>query len=104
MAFILALFVRTFVFENFKIPSGSMEENLLIGDQPGGQQVSSLQETPTAFFIVSFPIGRRRRGDVVVFQVSRGHPPGFHQAVRRGSRRHRRAAPKTAVHQWRAAG
>ena len=32
VAFILALFVRTFVFENFKIPSGSMEDNLLIGD------------------------------------------------------------------------
>ncbi len=32
VAFLLALFVRTFVFENFKIPSGSMEDNLLIGD------------------------------------------------------------------------
>jgi signal peptidase I len=32
VAFILALFVRTYVFENFKIPSGSMEDNLLIGD------------------------------------------------------------------------
>ena len=30
--FILALFVRTFVFQAFKIPTGSMENNLLVGD------------------------------------------------------------------------
>ena len=32
VAVVLALFVRTFVFQTFKIPSGSMEETLLIGD------------------------------------------------------------------------
>ena len=32
IAVILALFVRTFVVQAFKIPSGSMEDNLLIGD------------------------------------------------------------------------
>jgi signal peptidase I len=32
VAVILALFVRTFVFQTFKIPSGSMEDTLLIGD------------------------------------------------------------------------
>ena len=32
MAVILALFVRTFVVQAFKIPTGSMENNLLIGD------------------------------------------------------------------------
>src|SRR3970040_2239798 len=32
VAVILALFVRTFVFQAFKIPTGSMEENLLVGD------------------------------------------------------------------------
>jgi hypothetical protein len=29
---ILALFIRTFVVQAFKIPTGSMENNLLIGD------------------------------------------------------------------------
>lgn len=32
IAVVLALFVRTFVVQAFKIPTGSMEQNLLIGD------------------------------------------------------------------------
>ena len=32
VAFILATFIRTFVVQAFKIPTGSMEKNLLIGD------------------------------------------------------------------------
>ena len=32
IAVILALFVRTWVVQAFKIPTGSMENNLLIGD------------------------------------------------------------------------
>jgi signal peptidase I len=31
-AVVLALFIRTFIVQAFKIPSGSMENNLLIGD------------------------------------------------------------------------
>ena len=32
IAVILALFIRTFVVQAFKIPTGSMENNLLVGD------------------------------------------------------------------------
>ena len=32
VAFILATFIRTFIVQAFKIPTGSMERNLLIGD------------------------------------------------------------------------
>ncbi len=33
IAILLALFIRTFIIQAFKIPSGSMEDTLLIGDQ-----------------------------------------------------------------------
>jgi hypothetical protein len=39
IAVILALFIRTFIVQAFKIPTGSMEENLLIGGPPAGEQV-----------------------------------------------------------------
>src|SRR3712207_9266563 len=32
VAVVLALFIRTFVVQAFKIPTGSMEPNLLVGD------------------------------------------------------------------------
>jgi signal peptidase I len=67
IAVILALFVRTFVVQAFKIPSGSMEDNLLIGDHLlvnkfiyGG--------APTAPERAVLPVREIRRGDVVVFK------------------------------------
>src|SRR5512138_1716215 len=67
IAVILALFVRTFVVQAFKIPTGSMEPNLLIGDHLlvnkfvyapswGGPEKVLCPERPI------------RRGDVVVFK------------------------------------
>src|ERR1700712_3607539 len=67
IAVILALFIRTFVVQAFKIPTGSMENNLLIGDHllvnkfVFGRTESSL-ERPL------LPIGTLKRGDVVVFK------------------------------------
>ena len=67
IAVILALFVRTFVVQAFKIPSGSMEDNLLIGDHLlvnkfiyGG--------APTAVERALLPVRDIRRGDVIVFK------------------------------------
>lgn len=68
IAAILALFIRTFVFQAFKIPTGSMEPNLLVGDHilvnkflfgptPGGA---------TPFFLPTRDI---ERGDVIVFRA-----------------------------------
>jgi signal peptidase I len=67
VAFILALFVRTFVFENFKIPSGSMMDNLLIGDH---LVVNKLIYAPhgSSVFDHLMPYRAPRRGDVVVFK------------------------------------
>ncbi len=67
IAVILALFVRTFVVQAFKIPSGSMEDNLLIGNHLlvnkfvfGG--------APTAFERTVLPVRDIHRGDVIVFK------------------------------------
>jgi signal peptidase I len=67
IAVILALFVRTWVFQAFKIPSGSMEPNLLIGDH---LIVNKMEFAPTASALerVLLPRGDVRRGDVIVFK------------------------------------
>jgi signal peptidase I len=67
IAVILALFIRTFVVQAFKIPTGSMEENLLIGDH---LLVNKLVFGPTASPLerILLPIGTIGRGDVVVFK------------------------------------
>ena len=75
VAFILALFVRTFVFENFKIPSGSMIPTLRVGDHifvnkfSYGVRVPLLplklfgRKIPAVAWSWSMP----ERGDVIVF-------------------------------------
>jgi signal peptidase I len=67
IAVILALFIRTFVVQAFKIPSGSMENNLLIGDH---LLVNKFVLGPSASRLerVLLPIGTIRRGNVVVFK------------------------------------
>jgi len=67
IAVILALFIRTFVFQAFKIPTGSMEENLLIGDH---LLVNKFVFGPTAtgFERALLPVTNLKRGDVIVFK------------------------------------
>jgi signal peptidase I len=67
IAVILALFIRTFVVQAFKIPTGSMEENLLIGDH---LLVNKFVFAPTASSIerAVLPIGTIKRDDVIVFK------------------------------------
>jgi len=67
VAFILALFVRTFVFENFKIPSGSMMDNLLIGDHLVVNKFIYSKQASTLLHRL-LPYRQPRRGDVVVFK------------------------------------
>lgn len=67
IAVVLALFVRTFVFQAFKIPTGSMEPNLLIGDHLiVNKMVFSPAATPVERAIL--PTREVRRGDIVVFK------------------------------------
>jgi signal peptidase I len=67
IAVILALFVRTWVVQAFKIPTGSMENNLLIGDH---LLVNKFVFGPTtgAFERGVLPMREPRRGDVLVFK------------------------------------
>ena len=67
IAVILALFIRTFVVQAFKIPTGSMEPNLLIGDHllvnklVFGAYLSGIERT-------LLPMKEITRGNVIVFK------------------------------------
>ncbi len=67
VAVILALFIRTFVVQAFKIPTGSMETNLLIGDH---LLVNKVVYSPSLMAIEEtlFPKKPVQRGHVVVFK------------------------------------
>lgn len=66
IALIIALFIRTFVVQAFKIPSGSMESTLLIGDHIFvnkfiyGIRIPFIKKRP-------FEFQAPKRGDVIVF-------------------------------------
>ena len=67
VAILLALFIRTFVVQAFKIPSGSMKQTLQIGDHilvnkfVYGIKIPYLRKT----FI---PVKHPERGDIIVFK------------------------------------
>ena len=67
IAVILALFIRTFVVQAFKIPTGSMENNLLIGDHLLVNKFT-FGPTPLAIGRAVLPVRSIRRGDVIVFK------------------------------------
>jgi len=66
IAILIALFIRTFVVQAFKIPSGSMKETLLIGDHIlvnkfiYGIKIPLIRKT-------LIPVSAPKHGDVVVF-------------------------------------
>ena len=66
IAVIIALFIRTFVIQPFKIPSGSMIPALEIGDQI---MVNKFIYGPKIPFFRNtiFPISDPQRGDIIVF-------------------------------------
>jgi signal peptidase I len=67
VAIVIALFIRTFVVQAFKIPSGSMKQTLQIGDHIlvnkfiYGIKIPYLRKTV-------IPIKKPQRGDIVVFK------------------------------------
>jgi signal peptidase I len=67
IAVILALFVRTWVVQAFKIPTGSMENNLLIGDHLLVNKFV-FGPAPTALEHAALAVREIRRSDIVVFK------------------------------------
>jgi signal peptidase I len=67
IAIVLALFIRTWVVQAFKIPTGSMENNLLVGDH---LLVNKFVFAPTAASLerAVLPVRDIRRTDVIVFK------------------------------------
>jgi signal peptidase I len=67
IAVILALFIRTFVVQAFKIPTGSMEQNLLIGDHLlVNKFIFGSASSPFARALL--PVADVKRRDVIVFK------------------------------------
>lgn len=60
----VGLFVLTFIFQNFEIPSASMEKTLLIGDHV---LVDRILLAPPASWIPAIRYREIRRGDIIVF-------------------------------------
>jgi len=66
IALVLALLIRTFVVQAFKIPSGSMEPTLEIGDHILVNKFIYGIKIPFTSLRL-FPLEKPKRGDVVVF-------------------------------------
>ncbi len=78
VAAILALIIRTFVVQAFKIPSGSMEDTLLIGDHLLVNKFiygTQIPFTDTRFLTIRHP----QRGDVIVFEFPEDEGKPFFQ-------------------------
>ena len=67
IALLLALFIRTFVVQAFKIPSGSMLNTLLIGDHILVNKFIYGVKVPFTQATI-IPISNPKRGDIVVFR------------------------------------
>ncbi|CAA0091083.1 Signal peptidase I [Starkeya nomas] len=85
-AFLIAILIRTFLFQPFNIPSGSMKETLLVGDYlfvskfSYGYSRFSLPFSPPLFdgrILGSTP----NRGDVVVFKLPRDESTDYIKRV-----------------------
>ncbi len=80
IALLIALFVRAFVVQAFKIPSGSMEPTLLVGDHILVNKFIYGVRIPvigTKFFTFKKP----QRGDVIVFIYPRDRSKDFIKRV-----------------------
>lgn len=76
--FVSGLFIITFIVQAFEIPSGSMENTLLVGDHVFVDRLTPMQPVPLLGAIM--PYRNIKRGDIIVFL----HPsePGMYVVKR----------------------
>jgi len=80
IAVLLALFIRTFVVQAFKIPSGSMKPTLIIGDHLLVNKFTYGIKIPLIDrFIIQFD--NPKRGDIVVFKYPKDESKDFIKRV-----------------------
>lgn len=80
IAVLLALFLRTFIVQAFKIPSGSMEPTLLIGDHIlVNKFIYGIKIPFTDHYI--FELKKPKRGDIIVFKWPRDEGKDFIKRV-----------------------
>ena len=80
IAILLALFIRTFVVQAFKIPSGSMKPTLLIGDHLlVNKFIYGIRIPVIDRFIIQFR--KPMRGDIVVFKYPKDESKDYIKRV-----------------------
>jgi len=80
IAVLLALFIRTFVVQAFKIPSGSMKPTLIIGDHLLVNKFTYGIKIPLIDrFIIQ--LDKPKRGDIVVFKYPKDESKDFIKRV-----------------------
>jgi signal peptidase I len=80
IAALIAFVVRGFVVQAFRIPSGSMEPTLLVGDHLLVNRLSYVMKVPFTD-IVLFHLGTPNRGDVIVFRYPEDRTKDFIKRV-----------------------
>ncbi len=75
----IGLFVMGFVFQNFEIPSASMEKTLLIGDHVLVDRITLAPATTWAPFVHYRPV---HRGDIIVFFKPNSETPDMYLVKR----------------------
>ncbi len=89
IALLLALFIRTFIVQAFKIPSGSMENTLLIGDHIIVTKYSYGIHIPNEVLVLGTQLFKDivllqkvpERGDIIVFKFPRDEKRDFIKRV-----------------------
>jgi signal peptidase I len=80
IAVVIALFIRTFIIQAFKIPSSSMEPTLLVGDHLLVNKFIYGIKIPLTD-IKLFQLKRPKRGDIIVFIYPRDRSKDFIKRV-----------------------